>query len=162
MCTIIASRSCLRAIHPFQYPVHRYRNFGRTLSTIRFMSLKAAIDTVKSPVKELLLSATQDGSELAGSSEKDQIEVVGWVEKVGREELAADASLPVSPMFLTRSGLPIDGSAGVELAVAAADVRSQQLLDRSGRRALRCIVPQHREYISPMVLWCTVFSFLPT
>ncbi|KAF7422573.1 G4 quadruplex nucleic acid binding protein [Pleurotus ostreatus] len=57
------------------------------------MSLKAAIDTVKSPVKELLLSATQDGSELAGSSEKDQIEVVSWVEKVGREELAADASL---------------------------------------------------------------------
>ncbi|KAF4577170.1 tRNA-binding domain-containing protein [Pleurotus pulmonarius] len=58
------------------------------------MSLKAAIDTVKSPVKELLLSATQDGSELRGSSEKDQIEVVGWVEKVGREEFAAEPSLP--------------------------------------------------------------------
>ncbi|KAJ8509253.1 hypothetical protein ONZ45_g8558 [Pleurotus djamor] len=58
------------------------------------MSLKAAIETVRSPIKELLLSVSKDGAELVGTSSEDQTEVASWVEKVGREEVGTEASIP--------------------------------------------------------------------
>ncbi|KAJ8518462.1 hypothetical protein ONZ45_g4449 [Pleurotus djamor] len=58
------------------------------------MSLKVSIETVRSPIKELLLSVSKDGAELVGTSSEDQTEVASWVEKVGREEVGTEASIP--------------------------------------------------------------------
>ncbi|KAL0961067.1 hypothetical protein HGRIS_006052 [Hohenbuehelia grisea] len=58
------------------------------------MSFQTAVAQIKSPIKDLVLAASQNGSQLVGNSEKDQSEVRTWIEKVGQGELVQEANLP--------------------------------------------------------------------
>lgn len=49
------------------------------------MSFQAAVAGLPSPVKELVLKATNDGAELIGETEADQASVNGWIEKASAE-----------------------------------------------------------------------------
>ncbi|KAG5221679.1 G4 quadruplex nucleic acid binding protein [Salix suchowensis] len=62
-------------------------------------------------------------------------------------------------MFLTRSGFPADGSAGVELTVTTTDVHSQQLLNRSGCALYGALYPNivstyHRWFMCTFSHYC--------
>ncbi|KAJ7600556.1 hypothetical protein C8J56DRAFT_999750 [Mycena floridula] len=57
------------------------------------MAFQAAITKLQSPIKDLVLSVTQNGASLAGNIEKDQTEVVAWIEKVGQGDLVKDTNI---------------------------------------------------------------------
>lgn len=54
------------------------------------MSVQTAIAKLKSPVKELVLGFTQDGTRHIGQTEQDRTEVVGWIEKTAAHEAVTD------------------------------------------------------------------------
>lgn len=58
------------------------------------MSFQSAVAKLGSPVKELVLSVTQE-SILLGKTEKDQSEVAEWIEKVGQGELVKETNFKV-------------------------------------------------------------------
>ncbi|KAF8798791.1 nucleic acid-binding protein [Phlegmacium glaucopus] len=57
------------------------------------MSFKAAVLTLKSPVKDLVLSVTRDGRELLGENETDTKDILGWIDKMSREDFLAESGL---------------------------------------------------------------------
>jgi aminoacyl tRNA synthase complex-interacting multifunctional protein 1 len=59
------------------------------------MSFQACISQLCSPVKELVLSMTHDGSEYIGQTESDRAEVTSWIEKVARKEFVEESNIKV-------------------------------------------------------------------
>ena len=60
------------------------------------MSLQSAIAQLRSPVRDLVSSATRDGQELAGETEADQKEVIQWIEKTSQGSFVNENNLKVS------------------------------------------------------------------
>jgi hypothetical protein len=58
------------------------------------MSFQAAITSLPPPVKDLVLKATNDGAELVGETEVDQMSVSGWIEKAQAEASKLKVSVP--------------------------------------------------------------------
>jgi len=59
------------------------------------MSFQSAVEKLESPVKDLVLAATQDGSQHVGKTETDQSLVTEWIEKVRQGDIVNEASLKV-------------------------------------------------------------------
>jgi len=59
------------------------------------MSLSAALLKLKDSVKELVVAVTENGTRHIGLTDKDQTEVVEWVEKAGQSDIANLASVQV-------------------------------------------------------------------
>ncbi|ETW81567.1 hypothetical protein HETIRDRAFT_318800 [Heterobasidion irregulare TC 32-1] len=57
------------------------------------MSSAAAVSKLQSPLRDLVLGATQDGSQDFGKSEKDKTEVTGWIEKVAQGDIVKPEAL---------------------------------------------------------------------
>ena len=62
---------------------------------LRKMSVQAALAKLPSPLKDLVFSASQDAATLAGKTEKDQAEVVEWIDKVGQGDVAKEEGFKV-------------------------------------------------------------------
>jgi aminoacyl tRNA synthase complex-interacting multifunctional protein 1 len=56
----------------------------------------SAIAQLSSPLKELVVGATQDGSADFGKNEKDKAEVSEWIEKVAAGKVGKPEGLKVS------------------------------------------------------------------
>jgi len=59
------------------------------------MALRQAVEKLESKVKDLTLSVTQSAILHLGKSEKDQGEVLEWIEKVARGDLVKETALKV-------------------------------------------------------------------
>jgi len=59
------------------------------------MSFKAAVLKLRSPVKDLVLSVTHDGSEFLGENESDAKDVLGWIDKMSQEDFSVENGLKV-------------------------------------------------------------------
>ncbi|KAF9013419.1 hypothetical protein BDQ17DRAFT_1232028 [Cyathus striatus] len=57
------------------------------------MSFSAAVEKLDSPVKDLVVSVTKNGSQYVGESEEDKAEVATWIEKAGEPSLVAQGNL---------------------------------------------------------------------
>ncbi|KAJ7250881.1 hypothetical protein B0H12DRAFT_1019064 [Mycena haematopus] len=59
------------------------------------MNFESSVGKLSSPLKDLVLSVTQNGTLHVGKQEKDQAEVIEWIAKIGAEnsELVNDAGL---------------------------------------------------------------------
>ncbi|TFK40645.1 hypothetical protein BDQ12DRAFT_601097 [Crucibulum laeve] len=57
------------------------------------MSFQSAVSKLNSPVKDLVLAVTRDGTELIGEFDKDQAEVASWIEKTSQGDLVAEGNL---------------------------------------------------------------------
>lgn len=64
----------------------RFRFLPR-VSTPKVMSFEDSVSRLGSAIKDLVASAAKDDPSLAGKSEKDQAEVVQWIEKVGQGDI---------------------------------------------------------------------------
>ncbi|KAG6910674.1 hypothetical protein DXG01_008718 [Tephrocybe rancida] len=57
------------------------------------MSFQAAIAKLNTPVKELVVDFTENGTRHVGEAEKDQTEVAEWIEKAGLPDVASNANI---------------------------------------------------------------------
>ncbi|KAJ6477459.1 hypothetical protein C8R47DRAFT_1219994 [Mycena vitilis] len=57
------------------------------------MSFQSSVDRLSSPLKDLVLSATQNGSLHVGTPEKDEREVIEWIAKVEQGDLVNEPGL---------------------------------------------------------------------
>jgi aminoacyl tRNA synthase complex-interacting multifunctional protein 1 len=57
------------------------------------MSLQSTITKLNSPIKDLVLSVTQDGTELGGQSVADETEVIGWVDKASKANFVTENNI---------------------------------------------------------------------
>ncbi|KAG6852783.1 hypothetical protein C0991_009120 [Blastosporella zonata] len=57
------------------------------------MSFQAAVDKLNSPVKDLVVAFTENGTRHVGDAEKDQAEVVDWIEKAAQPDVASEANI---------------------------------------------------------------------
>ena len=62
---------------------------------VKTMSSAAVVSKLQSPLRDLVLGATQDGSQDFGKSEKDKAEVAGWIEKVAQGDVVKPEALKV-------------------------------------------------------------------
>lgn len=60
------------------------------------MSFQAAAETLNGSVKDLVNSLPADEGSLRGKTEKDQTEVVEWIQKVGQGDIAKEENIKVS------------------------------------------------------------------
>jgi hypothetical protein len=74
---------------------HRFIPRQAITTYIRAMSLQSTILKLNSPIKELVLSVTRDGTELGGETEPDAREVIGWVDKVTQADFVAEKNIKV-------------------------------------------------------------------
>ncbi|KAI0712196.1 hypothetical protein C8Q76DRAFT_733767 [Earliella scabrosa] len=65
-----------------------HRSYLHARLLLRKMSVQAALAKLPSPLKDLVTSAVQDGSEDFGKSEKDKAEVAEWIGKVAQGDVA--------------------------------------------------------------------------
>ncbi|KAF9077667.1 hypothetical protein BDP27DRAFT_1311444 [Rhodocollybia butyracea] len=56
------------------------------------MSFEASVSKLPLPVKDLVASATKENLSLTGTNEKDQAEVVQWIEKVGQGDVVKQSN----------------------------------------------------------------------
>ena len=82
--------------------VHRFHLSARVL--FRKMSAQAALAKLPSPLRDLVTSAAQDGSEDFGRSEKDKAEVSQWLEKVVQGDVAKPENFKVRTS--SKHGMP--------------------------------------------------------
>lgn len=59
------------------------------------MSFSAALSKLNDSVKQLVVAVTENGTRHIGLTDKDQTEVVEWVEKAGQSDIASSASIQV-------------------------------------------------------------------
>jgi aminoacyl tRNA synthase complex-interacting multifunctional protein 1 len=59
------------------------------------MSFQATLSKISSPVKELVAAVTDNGTRHIGETEKDQKEVVDWVEKTVQPDVTSTTSIQV-------------------------------------------------------------------
>jgi len=55
------------------------------------MSFQAAISKLSTPVKELVVAVTENGTRHIGETEKDKTEVAEWVERAGQSDVSSEA-----------------------------------------------------------------------
>ena len=61
----------------------------------RGMSFENIVTKLRSPVKELVLSASKSGGNLLGDDDNDKREVIGWIDKLSQDTLVAESNLKV-------------------------------------------------------------------
>jgi hypothetical protein len=81
-----------RTLHLHRY-LQSYSTFTRILT--RAMSFQSALSKLPYPIKDLVTVATRDGSQDFGKSEKDQAEVIEWVEKAANGTVVTPSALKV-------------------------------------------------------------------
>lgn len=59
------------------------------------MSFENIVTKLRSPVKELVLSASESGGNLLGDDDNDKKEVIGWIDKLSQNTLVAESNLKV-------------------------------------------------------------------
>jgi aminoacyl tRNA synthase complex-interacting multifunctional protein 1 len=59
------------------------------------MSFETTVFNLRSPVKELVLSATKDGKEFFWHNDVDKQEVLGWIDKTTQESFLNKNNLKV-------------------------------------------------------------------
>lgn len=79
---------------------YRLRRSNPASLFFRFNRKMSAVAKLQSPLKELVASATQDGSSEFGKNEKDKAEVNEWIEKVAVGEVAKPGKLKVCLIVL--------------------------------------------------------------
>lgn len=62
---------------------------------IQKMSFDNAVSKLRSPIRELVLSASENGGKLLGNSESDNKEVVGWINKLTQKAFVTESNLRV-------------------------------------------------------------------
>jgi hypothetical protein len=92
---------------PTIYYLHRYLPSGAFILN-RTMSFQAALSKLPSPLKDLVIGTNQDSGHHFGKSEKDQAEVVQWVEKAASGDILKPSGLKVRSFFVLRERRKID------------------------------------------------------
>lgn len=69
---------------------------ARPVLFFRAMSVQAAIASLPSPIKELVLGATRDASDDYGKTDADKTEVTKWIGNVGKGKNVDASALLVS------------------------------------------------------------------
>lgn len=60
------------------------------------MDFQSTVAKLRSPLKDLVLSVTQNGSLHLGKEEKDAREVIDWIAKIEQGQLVDETGLKVS------------------------------------------------------------------
>jgi hypothetical protein len=107
------------------------------------MSFQVVVSKLSSPVKELVVAVTENGTQLIGESAKDQVEVNEWIEKAGQPDISSDANMQVSEihMYVRPLRRMTGDSSDPQFHSSASDVPGQQLSDRCRRSCLRGLAP---------------------
>jgi hypothetical protein len=63
------------------------------------MPFQVAVANLSTPVKELVISVTENGIRHIGESAKDQAEVTEWIEKAGKADAVNEANLQVCGIY---------------------------------------------------------------
>jgi aminoacyl tRNA synthase complex-interacting multifunctional protein 1 len=61
------------------------------------MEFQSSVGKLSSPLKDLVLSVTQNGSLHVGKQEKDEREVIEWIAKIEQGDLVNEPGLKVHP-----------------------------------------------------------------
>ena len=77
-CTVTL-KSCIRSISPI----------------VRRMSFENIVSNLRSPIRELVLSASENGGKLLGNDDNDRREVIGWIDKLSQKGFVAESKLKV-------------------------------------------------------------------
>ncbi|KAJ3910570.1 hypothetical protein F5879DRAFT_929183 [Lentinula edodes] len=98
----------------------RFRFLPR-LSTPKVMSFEDSVSRLGSAIKDLVASAAKDDPSLAGKSEKDQAEVVQWIEKVGQGDIVkADNFKDLNSVLLPRTYIATNYLTAADVALYGA------------------------------------------
>ncbi|KAG6820183.1 hypothetical protein H0H93_004314, partial [Arthromyces matolae] len=80
------------------------------------MSFQIAVAKLNSPVKDLVVAFTENGTRHIGEVDKDQAEVAEWIEKAGQPDLASEANIQTLNTTITSRTYLVNNS------LTAADV----------------------------------------
>jgi hypothetical protein len=61
----------------------------------RGMSFENIVTKLRSPVRELVMSASESGGNLLGNDDNDKREVIGWIDKLSQDTMVAERNLKV-------------------------------------------------------------------
>ncbi|KAJ3867515.1 hypothetical protein EV359DRAFT_34291 [Lentinula novae-zelandiae] len=85
------------------------------------MSFEDSVSRLGSAIKDLVASAAKDDPSLAGKSEKDQAEVVQWIEKVGQGDIVkADNFKDLNSVLLPRTYIATNYLTAADVALYGA------------------------------------------
>ena len=59
------------------------------------MAFQAVVAKLSTPVKELVITVTENGTRYLGESPNDQTEVTEWIERAGKTDLVTEINLQV-------------------------------------------------------------------
>ena len=59
------------------------------------MSFDNTVSKLRSPIRELVLYASENGRKLLGNSENDNKEVIGWINKLSQNAFVTESNLKV-------------------------------------------------------------------
>jgi hypothetical protein len=65
------------------------------------MSFEEAVSKLRSPIRELVLSASENGG--LGNDDKDKKEVIGWINRFSQKDFIAESNLKVRYSHSMRS-----------------------------------------------------------
>jgi hypothetical protein len=59
------------------------------------MSFEDVLSKLQSPIRDLVLSASENGGNLLGNDDNDKKEIVGWIDKLSQNAFVAESNLKV-------------------------------------------------------------------
>lgn len=65
------------------------------------MSFQAAVSKLQSPVKDLVLAATKQGTQDIGKTDQDKAEIEEWIGKVAQGDIVKESGLKVGQSSLS-------------------------------------------------------------
>lgn len=68
--------------------------FSATLVFVRKMHFED-LSKLRSPIRELVLSTSENGEILLGNDDNDRKEVMGWIEKLSQKDFVTESNLEV-------------------------------------------------------------------
>jgi len=90
----------MTGFHLTRIAFHRFIHRPSIPSYLRRMSFATSVAKLRSPVKELVLSASENGEKLVGNDDAEKQEVIGWIDKAGDGKLATENNLKVCYYFI--------------------------------------------------------------
>jgi hypothetical protein len=73
-----------------------YLNRVRSISVPK-MSFENTVSKLRSPARELVLSASENGGKLLGNDDNDKKEVIGWLNKLSQKAFVTESNIKVCP-----------------------------------------------------------------
>ncbi|KAF8073600.1 hypothetical protein FPV67DRAFT_1620837 [Lyophyllum atratum] len=85
------------------------------------MSFHAAVSKLNTPIKELVVAVTENGTRHVGQTEKDQTEVAEWIEKAGHADVTSEVNIQdLNTTLLPRTYLVSNHLTAADVAIYGA------------------------------------------